>query len=1130
MPLVLSALLLGGCGETTFSSTTTGTSSSSSSANTTSSNSEGTSSAPSSTSSSSSIAKVHCAFYNWDEETLLWSTDIKKGREVVYDGPVPTRDSSAQYSYAFKGWDKDLAGIEADTDFIAQYDRSLNQYNVSFVSDGAVLESQKVAYGAKAVYHGATPSKATTAQYTYAFSGWDKDPTTTTISADTIFTAQFSNTVNSYTASFYYAEGDITPVYTVSVPYGSYASYQGKALTKDSTAEYSYEFAGWDKDPASTPITDNIRFNAVFKASILSYTASFYQESDDTTPLYSVLLPYGSYATYQGEEPKKAVDERYAYTFQGWDKDPATTRIEGNTNFYAQFSYTGAYHYTLNSSKNLFTDGTNLQSDTLYADDSAASAVVSNGFTHYGTALKDGSSFTMNSDGYLYNDTALGGLTDVMIQFPVKTSVVIYMGWNPGVFSQGPISLTSDANGTLHFNFTDSELFHADWKEPSYFKLMPKNTSITINSMMLYYTRHEDQTTRTATFNFELTVDKDAYTLKSFSTSNCHSSSVVIPDTYNGLPVTAIGKEALRDKGLRNVVIPSSVIAIEESAFANNDIANLAIPGNVKRIGKGAFQYSTIDSLSLGEGITTIEDAAFAHDTIASVTLPASLASLGVGVFKEDASLLSFNVAEGNTSFSVNSDHRCLLSADGKILYAFAPYKREAYEFPTGIETVLAETFLGWSAATSVTFQNGLKTIGNYACAGLTSLSSVSFGNTLTTIEDNAFNGCKKLVLGTLPKSLITIGAAAFYGNETNTSLTFETGSYLDSIGNEAFKANIALTSVTLPDLLNRIGDYAFQGDKALTNLIIPENSLLTHIGTDAFRNCSAIAEINFPESSALTELGTGVFSDDPALKKITFPKSLTITGESLFARDTALTGIVLMGVPQSFYPNSFEGCSSFTYNYTSTDTTTRYIGNTSNPYLLCVGTGDTSITSLTLASTCKGIVCYAFTDTTSITEITIDSELERISAHAFDGVSSLKTIHFANNATSHLAWIDEYAFACSEGHLANVILPYGNRSDGTANAITIGYHAFANGSGAGTGASKNYIVYESGHIVAGAFSGFDYYSILLFHGTKSDWQKFENYQNAGIDVAYYLEVQPTDKANTYWHFDGSNPTIWVVK
>ena len=149
---------------------------------------------------------------------------------------------------------------------------------------------------------------------------------------------------------------------------------------------------------------------------------------------------------------------------------------------------------------------------------------------------------------------------------------------------------------------------------------------------------------------------------------------------------------------------------------------------------------------------------------------------------------------------------------------------------------------------------------------------------------------------------------------------------------------------------------------------------------------------------------------------------------------------------------------------------------------------------------------------------------------HAFDGVSSLKTIHFANNATSHLAWIDEYAFACSEGHLANVILPYGNRSDGTANAITIGYHAFANGSGAGTGASKNYIVYESGHIVAGAFSGFDYYSILLFHGTKSDWQKFENYQNAGIDVAYYLEVQPTDKANTYWHFDGSNPTIWVVK
>jgi hypothetical protein len=123
---------------------------------------------------------------------LLWSTDIKKGREVVYNGPVPTRDSSSQYSYAFKGWDKDLVGIEVDTDFIAQYDRSLNIYTVQFVSDGVVLESEKVAYGAKAVYHGANPSKAANAQYTYSFSGWDKDPTSTSISADTIFTAQFT--------------------------------------------------------------------------------------------------------------------------------------------------------------------------------------------------------------------------------------------------------------------------------------------------------------------------------------------------------------------------------------------------------------------------------------------------------------------------------------------------------------------------------------------------------------------------------------------------------------------------------------------------------------------------------------------------------------------------------------------------------------------------------------------------------------------------------------------------------------------------------------------------------------------------------------------------------------------------
>ena len=1129
LPLLLSGLLLGGCGQSTSSSaggssSKAGDSSSSpaSSAEPVSSSSAG-GSATSSASSSSSIAKVHCAFYNWDEESLLWSTDIKKGREVVYNGPVPTRDSSSQYSYAFKGWDKDLVGIEVDTDFIAQYDRSLNIYTVQFVSDGVVLESEKVAYGAKAVYHGANPSKAANAQYTYSFSGWDKDPTSTSISADTIFTAQFTNTVNSYTASFYYDESTVTPLYTVSVPFGSFASYQGKALTKDSTAEFSYEFAGWDKDPAKTPIEDNTRFNAVFKASTLSYTASFYQESDDTTPLYSVLVPYGSYATYSGEKPKKAVDERYAYTFQGWDKDPASTRIEGNTNFYAQFAYTGAYHYTINATKNLLSDGTAIKSDTLYADDSTESAVVSNGFTHYGTALKSGSSFTMAADGYFYNDTALGGLTDLMIQFPVKTSVVIYMGWNPGVFSRGPLELTSDADGMLHFDFIEGDYSHGDWKEPSYFKLMPKDSAITINSMMLYYTRHEDQTEKTAAFTFELTVDSDAYTLKSFSTANCGSNSIVIPDTYNGLPVTAIGKNALKNKGISNVVIPSSVIAIEESAFAENGIQKLTIPDSVKRIGKGAFQFASIASLSLGKGLTTIEDEAFADDDVASVTLPASLTSLGIGAFKDDPNLLSFNVAEGNASFSVNSDHRCLLSADGKALYAFASYKRENYEFPAGIETVLAEALMGWSTATSITFQGGLKTIGNYACAGLASLSTISFGNTLTAIGDNAFDGCRKLVLGVLPKTLKTIGAAGFSWVQATTTLSFEAGSYLETIGDEAFKMDTALTSVVLPDLLNSIGAKAFLDDTAITSVTIPSNSLLTHIGVDAFRGANSLTEINFPETAALYEVCTGAFSNDTALKSVTFPSQLNLVDDGAFEGDTALTTLTLTNAPYRFHRNALEGCSSFVYNYAASDTTTRYLGNTTNPYLLCVGTGDTTITSLTLADTCVGIAYEAFTDTTSIKAITLDAKLKVISAHAFEGVTSLAAINYADASKSELTSIGEYAFACYGGSLFGITL------SGNPSGIAVGYHAFANNS-SGSTTSFNYIIYAGGSLDANAFENFGSNSYLLFTRDKGDWEKFENYQNCGLRVAYYSESQPSDKDNTYWHEDAGKPVIWKVE
>ena len=95
----------------------------------------------------------------------------------------PTKESSVSEVFTFAGWFSD-AGLTAAYDFdtpvhgnltlYAKWDSKVREYTVSFVNhDGTVLQSSDVPYGETPVYSGDEPSKAATAEYSYAFSGWD---------------------------------------------------------------------------------------------------------------------------------------------------------------------------------------------------------------------------------------------------------------------------------------------------------------------------------------------------------------------------------------------------------------------------------------------------------------------------------------------------------------------------------------------------------------------------------------------------------------------------------------------------------------------------------------------------------------------------------------------------------------------------------------------------------------------------------------------------------------------------------------------------------------------------------------------------------------------------------------------
>lgn len=131
---------------------------------------------------------------------------------------------------------------------------------------------------------------------------------------------------------------------------------------------------------------------------------------------------------------------------------------------------------------------------------------------------------------------------------------------------------------------------------------------------------------------------------------------VAIPAEHNGLPVVAIGKGALSNKGLREVSIPGTVavighsalawndelagvsipdgvVYIGELAFAGNNLQNVSIPDTVASIGNSAFTWNKLFDIVIGRGVASINGGAFMNNMISAVAIPENVFSVGLGVF-----------------------------------------------------------------------------------------------------------------------------------------------------------------------------------------------------------------------------------------------------------------------------------------------------------------------------------------------------------------------------------------------------------------------------------------------------------------------------------------------------------------
>lgn len=542
----------------------------------------------------------------------------------------------------------------------------------------------------------------------------------------------------------------------------------------------------------------------------------------------------------------------------------------------------------------------------------------------------------------------------------------------------------------------------------------------------------------------QLSADSKYYTVVGFA--DARHTEIVIPDTYDGLPVKAIASYALYQhpymtslvignnvetigayavsdcSNLKDLTIGNKVQHIGEGAFAlSSGLRSVIIPDSTKNIGKGAFYLcDKLVSVTLGEGVTIIGDDAFLRCTklvevVNNSSLVLQVSSSSNGYVSKYASYVCrgtsrLDITDGFIFCKMGATDY-LIGHDGSTNMLVLPESYNGHGY-----VIHDYAFYNYHDIISVTIPEGIDTIGEKSFEGCYRLAEVINRSELALTTGTSANG--------------SIARYALSIHNENESRMVVSGDFIFYInGSTPYLVDYLGTDydLELPEDYNTqrysINQYAFYMDRGLRTVTMSDNVFST--GSSVFYDCTNLQSVRLSEN--LSSINAYMFRGCTNLTSITIPAQVTSIGVYAFHCCYKLTEVINHSQLPIALGSKDYGCVGEFAKEIHVDNESRlirvddfifYSGDNVNYLISYVGDSTTLVLPADLNGESYKINAYAFfasnrirnitvsDNTTAIgkgafaycyllTELTLGTGLDVIEASAFSECTSIRNVFF---------------------------------------------------------------------------------------------------------------------------------------